>query len=174
MGGAQVYVASPLGFVDALRPYREAINQELEQAGRTPLDPWADPGGKIERAFATAGAIADADKRRRALARLDMRAGRSNHGLLERADGVLAILDGPDVDSGTAAEVGYAAARGTPVVGLRTDTRRTGENDGCTVNLQVEYFIRLHGGAVFGDLRAAVSRLRRLADRRAQDRHSAS
>jgi nucleoside 2-deoxyribosyltransferase len=42
---------------------------------------------------------------------------------LEEADVVVAILDGTDVDSGTAFEVGYACARGKPVIGLKTDTR---------------------------------------------------
>ncbi|MDI6642712.1 MAG: nucleoside 2-deoxyribosyltransferase [Candidatus Hodarchaeaceae archaeon] len=42
---------------------------------------------------------------------------------LEEADAVVAILDGPDVDSGTAFEVGYACARGKPVIGLKTDMR---------------------------------------------------
>ncbi len=42
---------------------------------------------------------------------------------LEGADAVVAILDGPDVDSGTAFEVGYACAKGKPVIGLKTDMR---------------------------------------------------
>ena len=42
---------------------------------------------------------------------------------LEGADTVVAILDGPDVDSGTAFEVGYACARGKPVIGIKTDMR---------------------------------------------------
>ena len=36
---------------------------------------------------------------------------------------VVAILDGPDVDSGTEFEVGYACAKGKPVIGLKTDVR---------------------------------------------------
>lgn len=32
-----------------------------------------------------------------------------------------AVLDGVDVDSGTAWEIGYAYARGKPIIGLRTD-----------------------------------------------------
>lgn len=36
---------------------------------------------------------------------------------------VVAVLDGPDVDSGTAYEIGYARAKGKPVVGLKTDLR---------------------------------------------------
>lgn len=44
---------------------------------------------------------------------------------LERADVVLAILEGADADSGTAWEIGYAVARGKSVIGLRTDVRPT-------------------------------------------------
>jgi len=42
---------------------------------------------------------------------------------LDRADAVLAVLDGADADSGTAWEIGYAFARSIPVIGLRTDWR---------------------------------------------------
>ncbi len=53
---------------------------------------------------------------------------------IRRADAVVAVLDGPDVDSGTAFEVGYATALGIPVIGLRTDYR-PGADHG--VNLMV-------------------------------------
>ena len=46
---------------------------------------------------------------------------------LERCDVVVAVLDGPDADSGTAFEMGYAYALGKPVVGVRTDFRRQQE-----------------------------------------------
>ena len=39
-------------------------------------------------------------------------------------DVVVAVCDGPDADSGTAWEMGYATARGIPVIALRTDSRR--------------------------------------------------
>lgn len=42
---------------------------------------------------------------------------------LAKADLVVAVLDGPDVDSGTAFEVGYARALDLPVIGVRTDFR---------------------------------------------------
>jgi nucleoside 2-deoxyribosyltransferase len=42
---------------------------------------------------------------------------------LDRAGVVLAVVDGADPDSGTCWEIGYAYARGIPVVGLRTDWR---------------------------------------------------
>jgi len=43
---------------------------------------------------------------------------------LESADLVVAILDGADADSGVAFEVGYAHAKGKPVIGVRTDFRK--------------------------------------------------
>lgn len=42
---------------------------------------------------------------------------------LDRAQAVVAVLDGPDADAGTAFECGYCYGRGVPVVGLRTDLR---------------------------------------------------
>ena len=72
---------------------------------------------------------------------------------------MLAVLDGTDVDSGTAAEIGFAAALRRPVVGVRLDLRRTGENDATIVNLQVEWFIRATGGDVGRDLGEAIARL---------------
>ena len=42
---------------------------------------------------------------------------------IDAADAVVAVLDGPEVDSGAAFEMGYAHARGKPVVGIRTDYR---------------------------------------------------
>jgi nucleoside 2-deoxyribosyltransferase len=42
---------------------------------------------------------------------------------LREADVVVAVLDGPDVDSGTALELGVAHERGIPIIGVRTDYR---------------------------------------------------
>ena len=44
-------------------------------------------------------------------------------GGLDRCDCVVAMLEGPDADSGTCVEIGYAYARGVPVIGVRTDFR---------------------------------------------------
>ena len=42
---------------------------------------------------------------------------------IEWADGLVAIMDGPDPDSGTCWEVGYAYGTKKPVVLVRTDSR---------------------------------------------------
>ena len=46
------------------------------------------------------------------------------------ADGLVAIMDGPDPDSGTAWEVGYAFGTKKPVVLVRTDSRARAGNAG--------------------------------------------
>jgi nucleoside 2-deoxyribosyltransferase len=48
---------------------------------------------------------------------------------LDWADCVVAVMDGPDPDSGTAWEVGYAFGK-KPIVLVRTDSRRGGATHG--------------------------------------------
>ncbi|MCC6944247.1 MAG: nucleoside 2-deoxyribosyltransferase, partial [Thermomicrobiales bacterium] len=72
---------------------------------------------------------------------------------------MVAILDGVDVDSGTAAEIGYAFARGKHIEGLRTDWRLTGDNEGSLVNLQVQYFIEASGGSVHTNRQSLLAAL---------------
>ncbi len=76
---------------------------------------------------------------------------------------MIAVLDGVDVDSGTAAEIGYAFGIGKLIVGYRGDFRLSADNEGSTVNLQVEYFIRKSGGSIvtrLEDLALALTPLR--------------
>jgi nucleoside 2-deoxyribosyltransferase len=51
---------------------------------------------------------------------------------LDRCHAVVAILDGPDSDSGTCVEIAYAHAKGKPVIGVRTDFR-PGDVDGLNI-----------------------------------------
>jgi nucleoside 2-deoxyribosyltransferase len=55
-------------------------------------------------------------------------------GALDSCDVVVAVLDGPDADSGTSFEMGYARGRGKRVVGVRTDFRG---GEGHAVNLML-------------------------------------
>ena len=54
---------------------------------------------------------------------------------LESSSMVLVILDGTDADSGSCFEIGYAYAKGIPIVGLRTDFRGSGEHMGVNLML---------------------------------------
>lgn len=53
---------------------------------------------------------------------------------IDKSDLIVSILDGPDVDSGTCIELGYAYASKKPIIGVRTDFRSL-EDKG--VNLMV-------------------------------------
>jgi len=59
-----------------------------------------------------------------------------NRRAIRDADIVVAIIDGADADSGTAWEMGYAAALKKPVIALRTDFRMAGNHE--RVNLMLE------------------------------------
>ena len=53
---------------------------------------------------------------------------------LDWADTVVAIMDGPDPDSGTCWECGYAYARGKTVVLFRSDIRGSGDEHDIPYN----------------------------------------
>ena len=74
---------------------------------------------------------------------------------LDACDLVLAVLDGPSVDDGTAWEVGYAYARGLPAWGLRTDFRSAGDTAQSLVNCMIECSCQ----AVFRDVETALAAL---------------
>ncbi|MFZ2411633.1 MAG: nucleoside 2-deoxyribosyltransferase, partial [Candidatus Methanoperedens sp.] len=59
-----------------------------------------------------------------------------NVAAIESSDIIVAVIDGTDVDSGTAWEIGYAFAKGKTITGLRTDFRTLGIEG--TVNLMIE------------------------------------
>lgn len=56
---------------------------------------------------------------------------------IDRADIVVAILDQADPDSGTSWECGYATKAGKPVIGVRTDIRKTGDGPSEGVNIML-------------------------------------
>jgi nucleoside 2-deoxyribosyltransferase len=160
----KIYVASPLGFSEGGRAfYTQTLLPALEAAGFQPLDPWALNNDPAQ--LATIEAMPAGSERREAYRQLNMQIGRGNTETIDRCDGVLAILDGVDVDSGTAAEIGYAYANGKPIIGYRGDFRLSADNEGGIVNLQVEYFIRDSGGEVVTTLAEAVRALKELDGR---------
>jgi nucleoside 2-deoxyribosyltransferase len=153
----RIYLASPLGFADSTRAYAVTITRGLADPRIVVCDPWDTPW--IADAFAETASIVDPATRLAAEDALDRRVAQSNLALLESCDTLVAVCDGVDVDSGTAWEMGYAYGRGMRVFALRTDVRRTGENEACGVNLQVWYGVVARGGVLarnLFDLRAAV------------------
>jgi len=57
---------------------------------------------------------------------------------LNQCELMVAILDGPQVDDGTAWEIGYFFSQGKKILGIRTDFRRAGESEKSRVNLMIE------------------------------------
>ena len=154
-GGARPrsYVASPLGFSEAGREYYAtrylpALAEHVE-----PVDPWAlSAPAEFERAAASGRS-----------GEFGLEVGARNAAAIRSAQLLIAQLDGQEVDAGTAAEVGYAAAAGLICLGVRSDLRCSGE-PGMRVNLQLEAFIALSGGFIAGSLDELVARLAALRD----------
>jgi len=95
----KVYFAGPL-FTTPERTWNAAVTAALRAAGHEVFLPQEqEPGKDAPGIFAT------------------------DVGGIDWADGLVAIMDGPEPDSGTAWEVGYAFGTKKPVVLVRTDVR---------------------------------------------------
>lgn len=79
---------------------------------------------------------------------------------LSECDVMVAMLDGPQVDDGTAWEIGYFFLQSKKILGLRTDFHRAGETDISRVNLMIECSCL----AVAGSLEELAMHLKRLLD----------
>jgi len=147
----KIYLASPLGFSEIGRAfYNGTLIPEVKRLGFDVIDPWTlTDQAKID----AVQKMPYGPERRDAWRKLNVEIGGNNRAGIDRADMVLAVLDGVDVDSGTAAEIGYAFAKGKPILGYRGDFRLSADNEGSTVNLQVEYFIRASGGDIVTELK---------------------
>jgi len=107
----KLYLAGPL-FTTPERTWNEALAARLEAAGHEVYVPHLHPA-----AVKTSEAIFRND-----LAGVDW------------ADAVVAIMDGPDPDSGTCWECGYAYGVGKPVVLFRSDMRASGDTGDMPYN----------------------------------------
>ncbi len=140
-----LYLASPLGFCPEFKPYLERVKARLRQLGYETFDPWAQP---FSNAIREASGIEDYNERVASLTRLARDVGYSNENAIRECKMLLAVLDGAEIDSGTASEIGFAVGIGRRSYGLRTDWRDSGEF-GLPLNLQVLHFIERSGGKLF-------------------------
>ncbi|MDY0267301.1 MAG: nucleoside 2-deoxyribosyltransferase [Methanimicrococcus sp.] len=114
----QVYLAGAL-FSQAEKDFNEKIQKMLTELGFSVFLPQEDAqDDKGQR-----------DERRHKLIFNNCFSG------LQKSDLVVAVLDGTDVDSGTAWELGYAYAQKKPIIGIRTDFRI--QTPGESVNLMI-------------------------------------
>ncbi len=118
----RIYQAGPL-FSQADCDWHRNLTQRLRQAGHDVV--W--PGDLVSDADVAIWG-SEAPKRIFAI----------DKGAIDGAEVLVALLDGAQVDDGTAWEVGYAHAKDIPVVGIRTDFRRVGETGHSVVNAMIE------------------------------------
>lgn len=118
----KIYLAGPL-FTEGERNFCVFLKQRLERMGFEVLWPWelTDQSGGSSL--------------------LNQKIFQTNVSAIDSADFLVAILDGSDVDSGTAWELGYAHSRGKKILGIRTDFRLSGDNPESVVNIMISQSI---------------------------------
>jgi nucleoside 2-deoxyribosyltransferase len=119
----RIYLAGPL-FTQGERTWNAALASGLRSFGHTVFLPQENDA---EIVTSTGGLTA---RERRALFEMAVRA-------IRDCDVVVAVLDGPDADSGTSFECGFAFAIGRPAIGVRTDFRFGGDAREAGVNLML-------------------------------------
>jgi nucleoside 2-deoxyribosyltransferase len=151
----KLYLAAPL-FSESELSYNEMIYNELTEMGAEVYAPQMNAAINDKTKSADSVAIFRGDTEK-----------------LEWADAIVAVLDGPVVDAGVAAEIGYMAARGKTIYGLFTDSRESSrtaipskiellskplESQFPYVNLYVVGAIKDNGSVFtsFDDLKAAI------------------
>jgi len=113
----KIFLAAPL-FSEAERDFNSKVAERLRNKG---FEVWLAQ----ESPFIHGGTF----KEKETIFKEDISA-------LKSCDVVVAILDGVEVDSGVAFEMGYAVAIGKPVIGLKTDHRTFSKVE--EVNLMLE------------------------------------
>jgi nucleoside 2-deoxyribosyltransferase len=154
-----IYVASPLGFSECGRDFLYAkVIPPIQELGYTVLDPWKlTPKGVID----SAQNLPYSQRRFERWQKVDDVIGQNNITAMLRCTGAVAVLDGVDVDSGTAAEIGFISGQNKSILGYRNDFRLASENEGSPVNLQVKKFIyRTPGGKIISEISDLKSELK--------------
>ena len=156
----KIYLAGPLGFSEAGSTfYYEKLVPAISKLGLQYFDPW---NTKLYGRIRNTASMKYGIRKKNEWMKLNFEIGKLNRQNIETCDLVIAVLDGSDIDSGTAAEIGYAVAHGKRVIGYRGDIRLSSDNEGCMVNLQVEYLIKYSGGLITGSLDELISYLENL------------
>ncbi|TSC82787.1 MAG: nucleoside 2-deoxyribosyltransferase [Parcubacteria group bacterium Gr01-1014_20] len=145
-----IYLAGPLGFSEVGRLFHEQVVLPMVgEIGYDVRDPWALTS---EEEIEAVSKMPRAEERRERWFELNRVMGERNAEAIRESDVIMAVLDGVDVDSGTASEVGFGFALGKKIIGYRGDFRLSSDNEGSVVNLQVEHFILQSGGWIVFDV----------------------
>ena len=114
----QIFLAASL-FNESEREFNEEVAEDLREAG---FDVWMAQ----ETSFIKEGSHEEKKK----IYENDISA-------LKASDVVVAVLDGVEVDSGVAFEMGFAKALGKPIIGLKTDYRTFSRMEEVNLILEV-------------------------------------
>ena len=138
----KIYIAGPL-FSSHERIFLEEIVKTLSE--KFTLDPIKD----IFLPHRDAGEVDIHGRKRDLIFDEDMRR-------LDEADIIIALLDGPDIDSGTCIELGYAYAREKEIFGILTDFRKWDEKgDIKNINLMV-WGVCLKGARIYNEINSEL------------------
>jgi nucleoside 2-deoxyribosyltransferase len=138
----RLYLANPLGFSELWTVGLNLLIDRLSEAFDV-YEPFTKTDGDTSRM------LYECRSDPTSLSYLNSIIAKNNFTKIDECDILFAVLDGSDVDSGVAAEMGYALAKGKCVFGLRTDIRYSSDNIGCKINLQVLECILSSGGLYF-------------------------
>ena len=149
-----VYLAGPSGFNAAgLLWHNSILVPATWEAGLIALDPWKDQSALHD----VLTSMPWGPERKAVLEQANLVQGRLDLAMVDAGAAVLASLDGPVVDDGTAVEIGYAHARGKLIVGLKTDIRKSSDNEAALVNLMIETCVADSGGIMTDDVDEAIA-----------------
>lgn len=154
----KLYLAGPLGFSEVGRLfYNSVLIPMIQGLGFVVLDPWTLTSQTL---IDSALQLPYGQEKKEKWRKVNHVIGKNNTFAIEKSDIIIAVLDGVDVDSGTASEIGYGAAFGKYIIGYRGDFRLSSDNEGSIVNLQVEYFIYKNNGIIVADSNALNNALK--------------
>jgi len=155
----ELYVASYLGFSEAGRHFMyDKLIPAIQEEGFGVIDPW-----KLTNQDYVNFVLSIPDTfpgKRDALREMDDNIGRNNEKAIDRAHGIVAVLDGAEIDSGVVSEVMYGGSKGKRTLGYRSDFRLASENLGVPINLQFHYFLKKYKGMIVPSLEELRRNLR--------------
>lgn len=145
-----IYLANPEWFTESGRiMIQERVLPSLVNAGVTVYEPFREFYARATQKFGEF----DLSKRE-----ICLFGAYSNVQAIKSAKMILAVLDGVDVDSGTASEIWWGSMIWKRIVGIRTDFRwNSADGVAVKINLQVEWFISMSGGIICDSYASGVS-----------------
>src|SRR5213594_1397192 len=112
----KIYLASPFGFSESTRFFmHDLFLPHIATIVESVANPW-DLDENLENRLNSATLVRDYENRRKELLEVDREIAVRNERQIRDCDLVLAVLDGQEIDSGVAAEVGFAYALGKKIL----------------------------------------------------------